>query len=274
MDPQLRQDLEALLFVAEEPLGIDTLAEATEQEPAVVEEALEQLRDAFTAEQRGLAVRQVAGGWRLYTSPAAREAVERYALSGRSGRLTQAALETLAVVAYKQPITRQDISDIRGVNADAAVRTLAARDLVEEVGRLDAPGQAILYGTTDVMLERLGLESLDELPALEDFLPESPAPDEPAPGEYRAARERLKDGRALPSTGRTGWTDQDGDGDALPPVQPGPSETHEDMDALSDALERVARSAIDQLREVEEATERAQDPDRDLPEPDDGTAEP
>jgi hypothetical protein len=112
----------------------------------------------------------------MYTAAGARPVLERWALAGRSGRLTQAALETLAVIAYKQPISRQEVGDIRGVNADGAVRSLVARGLVEEVGRDEGPGQALLYGTTTLFLERIGIDDLEELPPLTDFLPEAPGP--------------------------------------------------------------------------------------------------
>lgn len=230
---RVRQGLEALLFVAEDPLEVRELAVAVEADEQEVEEVLVDLARSYEDETRGLAVRNVAGGWRMYTAPAAYDVVERHLLSGRSGRLTQAALETLAVVAYKQPITRQEISEIRGVNADAAVRSLAARGYVEEVGRDEGPGQAILYGTTTHLLEQLGLDSLDDLPPLTDFLPESPAPDEPALGDLSAARRRLKEARP---------TAADGDAD-------------EDIDDLSEALERVAQSAMAQLRRVQELEE-------------------
>lgn len=272
MDRQLRQDLEALLFVADEPVPEDVLAEAAERDIDEVADALEALAATFESERRGLAVRQVAGGWRLYTAPVTHGTVERYVAERRNVRLTRAALETLAVVAYKQPISRQGIGDIRGVDADAAVRTLVARDLVEEVGRAEGPGRAILYGTTSRMLEQLGLDSLDDLPPLTDFLPEEPAPDEPAPGDHRTARERLQEGLDLPSSAPAGDGRGDGGG-PLPPVQPRPAPTHEDMDALSDALERVARSAIDQLREAEDATE-SDPPEIDAAEADPGEVEP
>lgn len=252
MDQQLRQDLEALLFVAEEPVGVEALSRATRRDVGEVAGALEELAGLFESERRGLAVRKVAGGWRLYTAPVAYEAVERYVAAGRRVRLTRAALETLAVVAYKQPITRQGIGDIRGVDAGAAVRSLVARGYVEEVGRDEGPGRAILYGTTARMLEQLGLDSLDDLPPLTDFLAEEPAPDEPAPGDHGAARDRVREGEELTSTGSGR---HDGRATPLPPVEPRPAAAHEDMDALSQALERVARSAIEQLREAEEAAE-------------------
>jgi segregation and condensation protein B len=275
MDTTARQGLEAILFLADEPVRVETLAEALEADPDDVSAALADLAARYEADGRGIAVRQVAGGWRMYTAPAAQEVVERYVLAGRSGRLTQAALETLAVIAYKQPISRQEVSDIRGVNADGAVRSLVARGLVGEAGRDDGPGQAILYGTTTVFLERLGADSLDDLPPLTDFLPEAPAPDEPGLDRLREARKRLAAGQDLPSTGAARWSGgfdpgtntgqddaDDGDDETLPPPVARRQDRRgqdREMDELSTRLESAARSAMDQLRDAVEATERDAD---------------
>lgn len=266
MEAGLEQELEALLFVTDEPLSPDVLAELVERDTDTVRAALEELADDYEARERGLAIRHAAGGWRMYTAPATYETVERYALRGRSGRLTKAALETLAVVAYKQPVTRQEIADIRGVDVAGVVRSLTARGYVEEVGREEGPGRPILYGTTDELLERLGLDSLDDLPALTEFMPEQPAPDEPGPGEHDAARERLAGGGELAPTAA-------GSQGGLAPPEAVEAADDEEIDELSQTLERVARSAIDQLREAEEATARAQDPDADIPVAEDGHGE-
>jgi segregation and condensation protein B len=186
--------LEALLFLADEPLDVVTLADTLELTPTEVDAACQGLALRHRTERRGTEVRRAAGGWRMYSAALARPVLERWALAGRTGRLTQAALETLAVIAYKQPISRQEIGEIRGVNADGAVRSLVARGYVTEVGRADAPGQAALYGTTTTLLERLGIDSLDELPPLTDFLPEHQAPDEPELGRLKEARQRLVSG--------------------------------------------------------------------------------
>jgi segregation and condensation protein B len=199
LDPVSRQGLEALLFLTDEPLGVDALADVIDHDPERIEAALEALAASYRAEGRGIEVRRAAGGWRMYTAAGARPVLERWALLGRTGRLTQAALETLAVIVYKQPIGRQEISDIRGVNADAAVRSLVARGFVREVGRDPGPGQATLFGTTPVLLERLGIDSLDEMPPLTDHLPEAPAPDEPELGAFKEVRRRLAAGEELPS---------------------------------------------------------------------------
>ena len=170
-DETTRLGLEAILFLADEPVDLVQLADTLELDRDEVEAAVTELAARYDADGRGLAVRQVAGGWRMYTAPAAHPLVERYLLAGKSGRLTQAALETLAVIAYKQPISRQEVSDIRGVNADGAVRSLVVRGFVEEAGRDPGPGQAILYRTTRTFLEKLGLDSLDDLPPLGAFVP-------------------------------------------------------------------------------------------------------
>lgn len=269
MDIATRQGLEALLFLADEPLELETLGAALELDPDEVEAGLLELAAEYERERRGMVVRRAAGGWRMYTAEGAFEAVERHVLAGRSGRLTQAALETLAVVAYKQPISRQEVSDIRGVNADGAVRSLVARGFVEEVGRDEGPGQAILYGTTTLFLERIGADTLDDLPPLTDFLPEEPAPDEPGLGQLKEARKRLAAGEELPGSTResrlgdrdtnTGADDADSEDEpALPPMAPRVSrrETEAEMDELTGALERVARSAMAQLREAVDAAER------------------
>lgn len=190
-EPELRKALEAILLVVDEPVDVQTLAQVLEVDADDVEDALIGLAAEYAEQGRGFVLRRAAGGWRMYTDPGAAPYVERFVLHGRSGRLTQAALETLAIIAYKQPVTRTEISEIRGVDADAGVRGLIGRELVEEVGRADAPGQPALYGTTPAFLEKLGLDSLADLPALPDLSPQGPPPPEPAPGGYKAARKEL-----------------------------------------------------------------------------------
>jgi segregation and condensation protein B len=267
LDADQIRGVEALLFLADEPLDPAAIAEVVEGDPAAVEEAVRALADRYLEERRGMEVREVAGGWRMYTAPATHPYIERWALAGRTGRLTQAALETLAVIAYKQPISRHEIGDIRGVNADGAVRSLSARGLVEEVGRDPGPGQAALFGTTRLLLERLGLRSLDELPELTDFLPEAPAPDEPELNAFKEIRRRLAQGGELASGGLGGrsaaQTNTGSDDDGSEPddedLLPGPSrsvgERHGDdtMDELTDRLEHAARNAVDRLRAAVEA---------------------
>jgi len=168
---ELRPALEAVLMVADQPLDHLTLAQAVGHPPAEVETALRALADEYDEQARGFELRHVGGGWRYFTREAYAPAVERFVLDGQQARLTQAALETLAVVAYRQPISRSRISAIRGVNVDGVVRTLVTRGLLEEAGT-DSESGAFLYRTTSYFLERMGLASLAELPDIAPMLPE------------------------------------------------------------------------------------------------------
>ncbi len=163
--------LEAILFVAERPVPAKELAEVLELPTDEVTDALQRLADGYETGSRGLVVRQVAGGWRLYTHPSTFAYLERYADSPSSARLSGAALETLAVVAYKQPVSRGQVAEIRGVDSDSSLRTLERRGLVMELERLPLPGNPAVYGTTEVFLEKMGLGSLADLPALADHVP-------------------------------------------------------------------------------------------------------
>jgi segregation and condensation protein B len=178
--PPLPVLLEAVLLVTDEPVPARVLASVVERPTAEVEAALQALADEYTAAGRGFELRQVAGGWRLYTRAECAPWVERFVLDGQSARLTQAALETLAVIAYRQPVTRARISAVRGVNVDGVVRTLLARGLVAEAGQ-DPDTAGTLYRTTPLLLEKLGLSSLEELPALAPLLPELSELDEAHP---------------------------------------------------------------------------------------------
>jgi segregation and condensation protein B len=169
--PQLTAVLEAILLVTDEPVPATTLAQVAERPTAEVEQALQALADDDAAAARGFELRQVAGGWRLYTRPDCAAYVERFVLDGQQARLTQAALETLAVISYRQPVTRARVSAVRGVNIDGVIRTLLARELIAEAGQ-DPDSAGTLYRTTPLLLERLGLQSLDDLPALAPLLPE------------------------------------------------------------------------------------------------------
>jgi segregation and condensation protein B len=186
---QLRAALEAIMLVADEPISEQTLAEVLVQPADRVAAALGELSADYTAAGRGFDLRRAAGGWRLYTRAEFAPYVERFVLDGQQARLTQAALETLAVVAYRQPVTRSRISAIRGVNSDGVIRTLLARGLVEEAGAEPETG-AYLYRTTSVFLEKLGLDSLDELPALAPFLPEDVSAFDPDLRDLREAAPR------------------------------------------------------------------------------------
>ncbi|MFG2062485.1 SMC-Scp complex subunit ScpB [Micromonospora sp. NPDC048871] len=170
-DTELRGALEAILLVVDEPVSELTLAQVLEQPPERIGPMLDQIAAGYTAAGHGFDLRRAAGGWRLYTRPEYATYVERFVLDGQSVRITQAALETLAVVAYKQPVTRSRISAIRGVNCDGVIRTLVSRGLIEECGTESDSG-AFLYRTTTMFLEKLGLNSLDDLPPLAPFLPD------------------------------------------------------------------------------------------------------
>jgi segregation and condensation protein B len=179
----LRPSLEAILLVADEPVSEVVLAQLLERPRERVSAALADLSAAYTREGRGFDLRKVAGGWRYYTREEYAPVVERFVSDGQEVRLTQAALETLAVVAYRQPVSRARVSAVRGVNCDGVLRTLVLRGLVEEAGR-DPETGATLFRTSGYFLERLGLDSLDELPELAPFLPDD------ADDEQDAARAR------------------------------------------------------------------------------------
>ncbi len=167
---QLRGALEALLFVSDEPVSSIVLAQALDTDRRTVDELADELAAAYEERGAGIVIRNVAGGWRLSTHAGAAPFVEQYVLSSRHARLTKAGLETLSIVAYKQPVTRHQISSIRGVNSDGVLRALVDRGLVAEVGRDESPGRPVLYGTTPEFLERLGLPSLSALPPLAPLL--------------------------------------------------------------------------------------------------------
>jgi len=169
--PSLGAALEALLIVAVEPMPTVQLAQATRCPVDEVEAALHELAADYERGERGFTLREVAGGWRYYTRDTCSGVVERWVLDGQQSRLTQASLETLAVIAYRQPVSRARISAVRGVNVDGVLRTLQSRGLIEEAG-IDQSSQAILYRTTAYFLERLGIASLDDLPDLAEYLPD------------------------------------------------------------------------------------------------------
>ena len=182
-EDQLKGALEAMLFVTDEPVSVIDLSAMLEIDSAKVEAALVSLRDEFERENRGIQLREVAGGWRLFTHPAFHDLIERYVISWDTRKLSQAALETLAIVAYCQPITRAGVASVRGVSSDSSINSLVEKGLLREAGTADAPGNPMQYATTRVFLERFGLRSVDDLPDVAQF-----APDE----ETRALiRERL-----------------------------------------------------------------------------------
>lgn len=187
----LKGALEALLLVSSDPVSAPTLASVLDIAPGEAASLLAELKVEYEDANRGFQLREVAGGWRLFTHPAYHDVVESYVLSWDTQKLSQAALETLAVVAYHQPVTREIVKGIRGVNSDCVISSLVDKGLIREVGKDQAHGQAILYGTTNSFLEKFGLRSIKDLPDLEQF-----APDEQA---RKFIRERLS-GRSIQST--------------------------------------------------------------------------
>ncbi|MEW6724321.1 MAG: SMC-Scp complex subunit ScpB [Bacillota bacterium] len=160
--------LEALLFVAPEPLSVARLASVLELSEEEIEALISRLTQTYRERNSGLTVLRVAGGYRLYTVPECAEVLDRLALPDEPMPLSRAALETLAVIAYRQPVTRAEIESLRGVKVDRALQTLIDRKLVQELGRQRGPGRPIIYGTTDRFLEHFGLDNLSDLPELED----------------------------------------------------------------------------------------------------------
>ena len=169
---QLPGAIEAMLFVTDEPVGVIELADMLEADPKLVEQALVDLREKLEREQRGVQLREVAGGWRLYTHPAYHDLVEKYVLSWDTRKLSQAAMETLAIVAYLQPCTRAGVASVRGVNSDSSINSLVEKGLIREAGQADAPGNPTLYATTRGFLEKFGLRSVSDLPDLDEFAPD------------------------------------------------------------------------------------------------------
>ena len=173
--PEHRKIVESILLLAEEPVPARLIGEVLEAPKAEVQALLEELSRSYQAEGRGFVLREVAGGWRLYSDPECGPWLERFVTSGSHGRLTGPALEVLAIIAYRQPISRAQISEIRGVDSDGVVKTLTMRGLISEIGKDDGPGAPTLFGVSNEFLERMGLRSVDELPPLAGFMPDSEA---------------------------------------------------------------------------------------------------
>jgi segregation and condensation protein B len=167
----LEQKLEAMLTVALEPISAEELADVVEADAAAVIEALRALRHEFLEQRRGFQVVELASGWVMQSSPDVATWVTKFANRDVSHRLSSAALESLAIIAYRQPVSRAQITALRGVNVDGVVRLLEQRGYIEEQGRAPGPGQPILYGTTELFLDRMGLATLDDLPPIEEFMP-------------------------------------------------------------------------------------------------------
>ena len=185
-DTSLRGSLEALLFVSDEPVSAARLAKVVDASPGDVESALANLAEEYHEAERGFQLREVAGGWRFYTHPAHHDVIETYVLSWDTRRLSQAALEALAVIAYHQPVTRGGVNAVRGVNSEGVISSLVEKGLVREVGRDKNAGNAILYGTSRNFLEKFGLKDLSELPPIAEFAPDAET--------AHAIRERLSTG--------------------------------------------------------------------------------
>lgn len=224
--------LEALLLVSSDPVSASTLAASLDVAPGEVASLLAELQVEYEEANRGFQLREVAGGWRLFTHPAFHDQVESFVLSWDTQRLSQAALETLAVIAYHQPVTREAVKGIRGVNSDGVISSLADKGLIREMGRDPQRGQAILYGTTAAFLEKFGLRSVRDLPDLEQF-----APDEQS---RQFIRERLS-GRSIQSTLEETDEDLEEERDLL--------DTEDDPDA---DLMLVGNATDDDMEELED----------------------
>ncbi len=192
---QLQGAIEALLFVTDEPVSTITMADMLEVDPSEVEVAAVDLRARLEDDNRGIQLREVAGGWRLCTHPVYHELLENYVLSWDTRKLSQAALETLSVVAYCQPVTRAGVAEVRGVNSDSSINSLVEKGLVREAGSSEEPGNPMLFATTRTFLEKFGLRSCDDLPDLETFAPDDATRD--------FIRERLSATRTVDSVSET-----------------------------------------------------------------------
>jgi segregation and condensation protein B len=173
-----RKIVEAILFLADDPIPPRQIGEVLERPRTAVEAVLRDLAAEYERDDRGFVLRETAGGWRLYTNPDCHPWLERFVKGHTPARLTGAALEVLAIIAYRGPLSRAQIAEIRGVDSDGVVRTLSARRLIEEIGRDSGPGTPVLFGVSRDFLEGMGLRSLDDLPPLKDFMPDAEAVEE------------------------------------------------------------------------------------------------
>jgi segregation and condensation protein B len=175
MTPPDRKVVEAILLLADEPVPARLIGEVLERPRAAIEAVLAELAGSYAADDRGFVLREVGGGWRLYTSPDCAAWLERFVQAHSHGRLTGAALEVMAIIAYRAPVSRARIAEIRGVDSDGVVKTLAQRGLIREVGRDTGPGTPVLFDVSDLFLERVGVRSRADLPPLKDFMPDAEA---------------------------------------------------------------------------------------------------
>lgn len=258
--------LEAILLSADQPVPSGLLADLVDVTVPEVDQLCQEISAGYEVDGRGFILARVAGGWRFQTHPDLAPYVERFVLEGQSARLSAAALETLAIVAYKQPISRAQVAAIRGVNVDAVMRTLEQRGYVVEVGRDPGPGQAVLFGTSTLLLEKLGLDSLDQLPSLSEFVP---GPDIVEALEHGLRPEPTDDATpvakrpssAAPGSAPVPVREAAGDADAgtgAPDAGDGDDE-HELGDPLSRLDETAARldALVDQVRDRLAAAEAA-----------------
>lgn len=208
LSAQLRGAVEALLFVSDEPVSTTRIAKVLDEPESHVAEVLTGLAEEYREQERGFQLREVAGGWRLFTHPAYHEKIEQYVLSWDTRRLSQASLEALAVIAYHQPVTRAGVNAVRGVNSEGVISSLVDKGLVREAGRDKNQNNAIIYATTRTFLEKFGLRDIGELPPLEEFAPD--------PQTERAIRERLGalDGSSFADEYAEGDIDAPDDSDA------------------------------------------------------------
>ncbi len=172
LDSQIESAIEALLFVTDEPVSALDIADMLEVDPQRAVSALASLKERLARDERGIQLREVAGGWRLYTHPVFHELIEAYVVSWDTRKLSQAALETLSIIAYLQPATRATVASVRGVNSDSSINSLVEKGLVREMGIADTPGNPMQYGTTRAFLEKFGLRCVDDLPDIEQFAPD------------------------------------------------------------------------------------------------------
>lgn len=272
-DQQLKGALEALLFVTDEPVNVLTLADVLQIDPAKVEEILVALQEELLSANRGIQLREVAGGWRLVTHPIYHELIESYVASWDTRKLSQAALETLAIIAYCQPVTRNEISSIRGVSSDSSVNSLMEKGLLREAGVQDAPGNPVLYATSKAFLEKFGLKNTSELPPLESFAPDEEtkaliaerlrvvkistegAEGATGAGEIEGARGTegavgaegvvgTEGAERIEGTGGTPSPDKAGEGASQSALEFGQSESAEHSDAVQQAMRSVMADAL------------------------------
>ncbi len=243
-DAYLLGAIEALLFVSDEPVSAAKLAGILEIKPSQADKLLTQLSAEYKDEERGMQLREVAGGWRFYSHPAYHEIIENYVLSWDTRKLSQAALEALAIIAYHQPVTHNGINAVRGVNSEGVVSSLIEKGFVRELGREKGPGAAILYGTTSAFLERFGLKSIKDLPPLEDFaideesreyIRERLGGNRTDEGQDISLEDAEKDGDEYISSLRVSILNEDGT-TAVQEVDHGDDERVDDAEAMADII--------------------------------------